>query len=496
MDQFSKGTVVYSLEDAAKNLSGQQHQQKRTDSPVDILAVVSDRFDVTCAKGKQCLRIVDSSRPAFITVKTVDQEPVKIGDIIRFNRVGLEHDRGFPNTTMNSVSSEHLPRFCHRWNDPDAGPEWMCLGHVSNVDGSVIQKGSARWIPESMVTDEAQLFRLVDWYLHSDEFHARSPLLSQLPHRRRSIEELISCVGSSGEILAKVEQVVDPPIKMTSPASSRKRRHGTVSASMGFAILSDTKRSSRSRHLATLLDPEKRFLANLRDANDSNRAVLICGVVSMKANQVESRPRTLNVEDVVLVLTKESRVIVLSSSARSVNDNDDDHEDWQSDDDHNSTAAFSLTGTQATLVAGPPSIQLEAHIVEILVDDNVGYSNNSGLKSMRSRNCAPTTTAIFEMLWHISRASTSTMMWFRLVLSGTQTMGDITVRANHMILWELCGGKHVFTSSRNNDSTNVLRSKAKALWESMLQQKASLLWDLKQNGAGDLDVTKVILPRL
>eukprot|EP00977_Amphora_coffeiformis_P024708 scaffold16707_cov182-Amphora_coffeaeformis.AAC.2 len=428
MDQLSKGTVVYSLEDAAKQLSGQQHQQKRPDSPVDILAIVSDRFDLTWAKGKECLRIVDFSRSAFITVKIVDQEPVKIGNIIRFNRVGLEYDRGFPKAaSLASVNWERLPRFCHRWNDLDTGPEWMCLGHVSHLDGSVIQKRPIQLIPESMATNEAQLSRLVEWYLHSDEFKDRSPLLSQLPHCRRSIEELISFVGSSGDIVAKVEQVVDPPIKWTSPASSRKRRRGTASTSMGFAILSDTKRPSHSRHLATLLDPQKRFLGNLRNANDSNRAVLIARVVSMKANQLESRPNTLNVEDVVLVLTKESCVTLLSSSDASVNDCD--QEDWQNDDGHNnSTTPFSLTGTQATVVAGPQSIQLEAHIVDIEVQDGAAYSNN-GLEPMRSRNCAATMTA------------------------------------------------------------------AKALLESILQQRAALRWELKRNGAGDWDVTKLIKPQ-
>ena len=490
------GTVVYGIEDAARQLS-KQHE-KRSDDPVDILAIVSDRFDVAWAKGKQCFRIVDYSGSAFVTVKNVDNEPVKIGDIVRFNRVRLDRNhRDFPKrTVLDSLTSEHFPHFCHKWNDLDAGPAWMCLGHVSHLDGSVIQKRSAQLIPESMVTDEGQISSLVEWYLHSDEFKARSPLLSQIPHRRRSIEELISCVGSTGDIVAKVEQVVDPPFKSAS-TSLQKRKRRTALSPMGFAILSETKRPSCSKYHATLLDPEKKFFTSLRDANDFDCAVLICGVVSMRANQVESRPSTLNVEDVILVLTKESRLTLLSSSTASVNDNndDDDDRDWQDRGDTSTlvetTTPLSLTGTQATVVDGPQSIQFEAYIVEILVEEDMSYSNNV-LKLAQSQNDAHTMTAIFDLLWDDSPARPTTMRLRLALTSGAQ----MNVRASQLILCQLCGGKNVLALSSHNESNDLLRSKAKVLFESLFQQKTPLLWEVNRNGSGDWDVTKVTLHRL
>lgn len=495
MNPSSKGTVVYSLVDAATLLS--RGHERKSDSPIDVLGVVSDHFDVPRVAAKQCLRVVDPSGSAFVTIKMVDRQSIpKVGDMIRFNRVGLKRDLrevvGSATTAVDNTTAmtDNLPHFCHHWHDPDAGPDWICLGHVSQVDGSVVLRRPAHWIPESMVPDQAQISRLMAWYLHSDEFKARSPHLSQLPHRRRTIEEMLSCVGSCGEIVARVVQVVEPSSIKKTFTSSRKRPRGTVP--MGFAILSDAKSSSGCRHLATLLDPEKRFIAKLRDANDSGRMVRICNLFSKKANQLEMRPDTVSIEDIVLLLTKDSRLRLLSDE-----ECDDYEERYGNDEELRTTTPFSLTGTQASSVL-PQLFKVQAHMVAIRKDESNGMSS---LQPMRSRNCGSTMTVdtVFDLLLRHNSRHTGAMMWFRLELSGID-LGEMNVKASHLILQQFLGGDDIFCALRDGqDSSNNmdLGKKAMALLESLLEHGTPLFWDLKREEDDDeWVVTNVALHEL
>lgn len=470
---MSTATSTFSLQAARIELM-RRNKTNRTGNPVDILVIVSSFYDVAFVKNKQCLRVVDHTQSAVITISSSHERKIKVGDIIRFNKVGLKRGRlQNPVPTTQSDATAHF--YTAPWNDPEAGPSWFCLGHISCSDGAVVNVPDEQDFPNSMLSRREDINRLVDWYLASEEFRLRAPILSQIPHRRRTLEELLACVGSTGEIVAQVMQVVEPPLTFAS--RKRKLRIPSAPTTMGYAILSAVDSRSNGKSLATLLDPEKRFLSRLRNANDSHCSVRISHVRSQKANQLslslfqKLQPGTIkNNDDTVLVLTKESCVTLISNNEQVQHQYDLASQRTPQDSSSSSSSSSLKTAENREGAWRPSSLHLDAYIVAVQKD---------GFPCLRTPNDPSEvhwdTGALIEAL--SSSSSKGPKKCFSLVLSSGDDLGKLNATASRSILIRLLGG----CTSSTGKTSDAIRRHQVAFFNALIAEQTKLRWELIRN---------------
>jgi hypothetical protein len=457
------GTAPHTLKGAVVEL--RLRTRRSFDDPVDILGVVVEQFnsagDPQSTSTTKCLRMADHSLLAVVTLHNIQEDSIRAGDIIRCNRVGLKHHRQNSFQTTSDGDSQQEAHFCHLWHDPEAGCEWLRLGHVAERTRSVISRPDETSIPESMKTDPTSLDRLLQWYLSSNWFEERSPVLSYLPHCRRSLDEMLACVGAYGEVVARVKQVVDPP--MVLPVGSKKRRRGSMLPSTGYAIL-----MSRNGQIAPLLDPSKKFLPALRRAREAQLPVSLTYVRSRKAKQCSIRCPTASGEDVVLVLTDSSEVNILSP---------DCYEDGSS----TARARLTMTFTQTQESVRRP-LQLDAHIHTV---------------QMRTPDTAISTQQVMTMdgkglMRYLLENEPDSKHWKECRITLVDPNGlAVKVSADSEILVLLFGG---IMPVHLRQSEN-LQTTATTFFESLIGEKIRLRWTVNETSDGRI-ASSVSLPSI
>ena len=171
-------TAVYSIAEAVEQLV-RQRPPSTIPHPVDVLGIVTGEVVVTTGHHRcTTIEIVDETSSALVTLRHHhDARPLpRLGDLCRFNRVGLPRDR-------RRYSTPCLPHFrYYPWDDVEDGLDWFCLGRVR--DGRlVVSKSAMTMIPNPMRTDAGQIQRLVQWYSHS-------PIATTYAGGARSMEDL------------------------------------------------------------------------------------------------------------------------------------------------------------------------------------------------------------------------------------------------------------------------------------------------------------------
>lgn len=244
--QHAQGTTPCTIAQAICLCKGQQ-QRSSSVAPIDLVAIV---VDVILSPFQQSLVWIqdgsltkndddehDSPHGALFSFSNsaiVQEHQVSIGDVVRFNRVALKGSRKHKNHHSDNKTlfegSSVLYSFHHPWSDPEAGPEWFCLGHVDGTSGEF--QPTQAILPDSMQTDSSYLQRLYHWYLTSSYFQVRqttTPLLSPLPCQLRSICDLShSCVGVISHVHARVLDL----------------QHVRPGSSVVFALLTDATAST------------------------------------------------------------------------------------------------------------------------------------------------------------------------------------------------------------------------------------------------------------
>lgn len=222
-------------------------------------------------------------------VARVDQEQIKAGDIIRFNRVALK----------NTSQSMHF-RFSSQ--DPEPGISWFRLGCI-NGDRSFVENrfdgDSESRTPANMTTCKERIGKLVKWFV---TYH-QAPYLSAsntLPTRKRLLSEIESTVGTLSNIKVTVTKVhSEPGVMMNTNCNSGKRKRRLENfPPIAFASVTD-----QSEAIMSFVDVSGRFLEKLRSAkNRKDETALVLTNVSTEYYK-NLGGLTSSSKDIVLVPT-------------------------------------------------------------------------------------------------------------------------------------------------------------------------------------------------
>ena len=443
-------TAVYSIAEAVEQLV-RQRPPSTIPHPVDVLGIVTGEVVVTTGHHRcTTIEIVDETSSALVTLRHHhDARPLpRVGDLCRFNRVGLPRDR-------RRYSTPCLPHFrYYPWDDVEDGLDWFCLGRVR--DGRlVVSKSAMTMIPNPMRTDAGQIQRLVQWYSHSPIATTWSPPLSQLPHRPiiTSFEELLTCVGSTGDIVARVAQWVDPAV----PAKTNQRSQHRPT---GYAVLAPhtAVTASSSVLFVTLCLTEPRWVAALRRACDTQCPVRLGHVRSEKNVR----------QDTVLVLTAASWVTLLPAVKHYYCDGN------YTTSQRSFLRDWTPSATQ-TSAAGLDTMHFEAYMTAIQSVHGPSDTGEDMVESVfRQYGQATTTTQQQEA--------------FEIHLAGVE-IGQMTVQAGRRVVWQLMGG----CSKTSQD--NLLTTTAKSFLLALLRYKTRLHWEV-QGGQDTWEVVAVSLRHL
>jgi hypothetical protein len=409
-------------------------RQPKRDAPVDFLAVVVNISAVNQHAGKPTVTvwIVDPSIPeetkALVTywgkkyqAEILEQKKIRIGDVVRFNRVSSREDE---------VSHATAYRFFyHSSSDPEAGPEFWSLCNVERDTGAMLDYPTDPNIPESMRTDPARVVELVKWFRESKFFDSkRAEGISPLPCQHRSLAQLQSTTGSLSHVMAMVTDVqTSIPILFS---ACRKRKHASTVTPQCLATLTD----DGGKSVMTFLDTERRFQATLEKAVSTKRPLRFSRVVSRAAGRTDATvmQRLVAGADQVFLVPTRDTVVKLATK--------EEEKDYML----SARRQAGCTQQEPLSMTQPPLQQQQGQedgdVAKVLLAPLVDISvNGISLVENRDKYLQPTRLASHR-LNGLFRIGDNKYRDVELTVRSPGRDGDTVLQANGKILQVLCGG--------------------------------------------------------
>ena len=220
----------------------------------------------------------------------VVQEQVSNGDILRFNRLSLNHQNSSKGGQIMEFSYPHDRR----------GADWFRLA----TSGSNNEQQQQR-IPNDFVTSKDLLNKLNQWSVLES--------LKPLPCQRRSLREIQGCAGLLSNVVVHVSQY-ECRHMITPQKTGAKRGRKSTSISIGFATLRYTATASNGNQttIMSMVDTSNRFESALDEVKGTNQQVMLTNVYSINLCDVDKQLfRSSWRDDVVLMPTKSTNVFIL-----------------------------------------------------------------------------------------------------------------------------------------------------------------------------------------
>mmetsp|Transcript_14303 Transcript_14303/g.33206 ORF Transcript_14303/g.33206 Transcript_14303/m.33206 type:complete len:499 (+) Transcript_14303:226-1722(+) len=408
------------------------------------------------------------TRPSFVLygsseVARIDQEQIKVGDLLRFNRVALKDFDG-------SLQF----RFC--FHDPEPGVSWFRLGYIDSQgsfnENNVDDHCSASRIPESMRTSKKRIAELVEWY--KNNFHRILPLSSEnLPSRRRHLSEIEFTSGILSNVRVKVVKVRSEYVAVANRNAKlgQKKKRSKMLSSVTFAIFTDESGTSMP-----FIDTSGRFLPKLRSAQNDNDTTFL--IITNVYTEYQSNLRGLetSTNEIVLVPTVASSGVLVVvpdiKNSNSVNANPSGTSDIDAMPMHEPSQHFSSR---------------EKTVISRMMDVTV-----NGISLKKTQSVFATASKYLQTIL------ASNDRFFRTAMVDLETkccygkVSSSTIEATPDVLKTLCGSLDVDELS----SDETLRSYSMGFLRGLINEGVVLEWRLVEDEDKNLTIVKAVLHRI
>eukprot|EP00536_Pseudo-nitzschia_multiseries_P004205 jgi/Psemu1/318371/estExt_fgenesh1_pm.C_690001 len=492
-------STPHSLAEAFRILRRRQNYlpQNEGSNVVDILGVVSNISTYSCSAFEittSCRRrrsphsqiwLTDDSqvdhtitqsreeslelfgRPSFVLygpfeMARIDQEQIKVGDVIRFNRVTLKDSDG----TWQFRFSSH---------DPEPGVRWFRLGHIDS-EGSFNENhfedycSASSRIPESMKTSKKRLTELVEWYNYN--VHRILPLSSSNAFltRRRQLSEIEFTSGILSNIKVKVTQVRSEYVAVASSNMSRNKKRSKTLTPLVFAVFTD-----ESETIIPFIDTSGRFLTQLRSAHNDNFKTLL--VMTNVCTEYQSNLRGLesSTKEIVLVPTGASSGVLVSHNETPNRVNNSNTSDV--------SGVNKIPKKETSQDSNPRETTVISRMVDLTVD---------GISLQKNRSVFATSSKYLKTILGTNGRCFRTAMvdLDAESLSGRASRSSIEVTPD--VLKTLCGSLGVDELS----SDETLCAHSMGFLRGLIHEDIVLKWTLTEEENQKLTTVKAVLHRI
>ena len=389
-------------------------------------------------------------------IQRLDKEQIRVGDILRFNRVAVRKTRGSPQFQFSS-------------NDPEPGINWFRLGHIDG-HGRLFEKNigdvAETRIPKSMITSKKRLAELVNWYKNRSGIGSLSTP-NTLPTRKRQLEEIQSSAGFLSNINVRVLHVrSESAIAMSKDCSSGKRefqnRTQTQTPTL-FATFTDD-----SGAIMTFIDSSGRFLTELRSAKNYNHAMSLLMTNVSTEYQSNLQGLTTSAEKIVLVPTKSTHVRLVAKEERFVRNNTNNIDSSQPNPTQYRGTRHT---TEVTVLSG----------ITDMVADGVSLKNTPSVFSSR-----------FEYLRTVIGKSGTFKRSIIYLDTNDEQACKSGILASPDVLNILCGS---LTATELLED-EMICAHSMRFFRALIEEHISFDWTLNKDKDGKLEIVKVALRHL
>ncbi|KAL7567600.1 hypothetical protein ACA910_000197 [Epithemia clementina (nom. ined.)] len=424
-----------------------------------------------------------------------------VGDIVRFNRVALRKKGSNANNILGLLPGTTTPpepaplmEFCNSLDDPENGQNYFRLCRFDAATKSLVRTDDGS-IPSMHETDSQFLEHLIVWYREKTNYFTSllcRKILPILPHRQRSLEEMQSCVGAFG-FLTQLE-VTDVHILLTKESrKGSKRMRTTKSAACGmmYSMLSD------GMHQMPVLDPDNRLFEVLEAAMKGKCTIELGPVQSRRAVDVPCLASGGWNDEVFLICSLQTRVktstaevgaAAAAAAAATPSRGTSSQQAWGS-----------CIADETSMQKVEPNCLVQARIIEIcvngdIVDESLSPEQTSNILFPNSDSGTITATAYptAKVLLGLDDNDYCRDRPPRPGLGFSVSHLIVFAQTPHTIRL-LCGG--VEWEELQSDKT--IRQHAVNFLRSLIVNRITLEWELKQTAGGDVrEVVGVMLVNL